>query len=216
MHPVIRVINLLLVALLAPWLPAFALPPLVLLLFAAVLFEPGAVHRVLRGLRRTRWLLLSLWILYAWFTPGETMIPALDAWSPTFAGVRLGLHRLGVLVAMISAAAVLVGGLAPRELAAALRRLLGGARVPVMGRFADRVGLLFAELPLVQSRVDAALAERTRPMYVRVANLFLQVEEAAGLAIQPEPPVTLPSIPWLQWLQPVCMLAFAAGLAWAA
>lgn len=215
MHPVIRILNLLVLAASAPWLPPAALLATALLLLLAGLLQPSTGRRMLIGIRRVRWLLLSLLLLFLWFTPGEPLIPGFGSFSPTWQGVWMALHRLGVLLVMVWAAAALLGGLQPRELASALRRLLlGPLRTPLTERFAERVGLLLAELPTVESRVSAALQEKTLPLSQRAAQLFVFVENHAASAA-PEPVAAIPmnAVPRVQWLLPVLILIAGVGAA---
>jgi len=209
MHPVIRILNLLVLAGLAPWLPPSALSVAALLLLSAGLLSPETGKKMLRGLRRVRWLLISLLVFFFWFTPGELLLPVLGPLSPTLVGIQLAAHRVGVLVVMVWAAAVFIGDLPPRELTAALRRLLAGRlNTPVTVRFAERVGLLLAELPEVETRVRAALRNRETSLPDRAAELFLAVERQAD-TLDLQPAVQLPpgNVPRLQWLLPILLLA---------
>ncbi len=78
-----------------------------LALVAAGLFLGGravVLARWWRLLRRARWLLLTLWLILAYGTPGEVWFPA--DWAPTDSGVELaGLHvlRLGLLLGLLAA-----------------------------------------------------------------------------------------------------------------
>ena len=209
MHPVIRILNLLVLAGFAPWLPPVFLLALSLLLATAGLLRPSTGWRMLTGLRRVRWLLLSLLLLFLWFTPGELVFVSFGALSPTWQGVQTAAHRIGVLLVMVWAAAALLGGLQPRELASALRRLLlGPLRNSATERFAERVGLLLAELPEVEARVRATLREKEMSFSQRAAKLFVFVENYAESGS--EPPATalrMVPIPYLQWLLPVLMVS---------
>lgn len=79
-------------------------------LAAVFLTLPALSRRVLaragRLMRRTRWLLLSLFAVFAWGTAGE---PAFAfAWAPTVEGVGEGLLHLGrMLLVLVVAAAFL-------------------------------------------------------------------------------------------------------------
>ena len=58
---------------------------LALLCAGALLLAPGAATRWLAYARRARWLLLTLWLILAFNTPGEAFHDL--AWAPTYEGV---------------------------------------------------------------------------------------------------------------------------------
>ena len=103
MHPVIRVACLLVILIAAstaiPYL-LYALFILILLLYG---FTPGAeVQSSFRMLRRIRWLILALLILYSWFTPGLPLFDsAYSAWLPTYDGVYQAAIRIFALVIIV-------------------------------------------------------------------------------------------------------------------
>ena len=43
---------------------------------------------------RLRWLLLAIVLVYGWWTPGISLLPAFGAWSPTTEGVVAGFLRI--------------------------------------------------------------------------------------------------------------------------
>ena len=70
---------------------------------ALLLSGKGVVGRWARQVRRARWLLLTLALVFAFGTPGEAVFPV--AWAPTDAGVEAaGLHgfRLVVLLGLLA------------------------------------------------------------------------------------------------------------------
>lgn len=208
MHPVIRILNLLVLAALAPWLPPLVLLAVALLLVLAGVLYPAIGRRMLTSMRRVRWLLLSLLLLFLWFTPGEPLFAVIGGFSPTWQGVLIAGHRTGVLLVMVWAAAAFLGGLQPRELTSALRRLLlGPLHTQATVRFAERVGLMLAELPAVEVHVRASLREKQLPLSERAAHLFVSVENCAESGSH-EPAAALPmhAVPRFQWLLPLLML----------
>lgn len=216
MHPVIRILNLLVLAALAPWLPPLVLLAVALLLTLAGVRHPSTGQRMLIGMRRVRWLLLSLLLLFLWFTPGEPVFAAFGSFSPTWQGVQIAAHRIGVLLVMVWAAAAFLGSLQAHELSSAMRRLLRGPlHTPATVRFAERVGLLLAELPSVEARVRASLREQELPLPERATQLFMSIEKHAESEFY-EPVANLPAyaVPRLQWLLPMFLLiggVFAAN-----
>ncbi len=98
-----------------------------------------AGSRVSRLLRRTRFLLLAIFVLFAWFTPGEAVLVAWPHVSPTHEGLRLAAEHLARLFTVVSSVAVLLDQLAPERLVGGLRALcrpLGWVGLP-----ADRVAV---------------------------------------------------------------------------
>lgn len=59
-------------------------------------------------IRRTRWLLLVLFLAYAFSLPGEPLVPAWVGASPTQAGVMAGAERIARLMLMLAGLAVLL------------------------------------------------------------------------------------------------------------
>lgn len=212
MHPLIRILCLLVFAALAPWLPPVGLMTAAILLLLWGILSPLTGRAMLRGLRRVRWLLLSVAILYLWFSPGEPLLPALGPLSPSVTGLALALQRSGVLLVMLWAATAVLANTSVPEMTAALRQLLTWpVRTRAGARFADRIGLLLAELPLVEERVRASLAAgAVRGVAERAATLFATVERAAGeQPFEPEVQALAP-VPNLQKALPAAMLL--AGL----
>ncbi|HEX6928289.1 MAG TPA: hypothetical protein VF267_03495 [Gammaproteobacteria bacterium] len=213
MHPVIRILCLLVIALLAPWLPPLALALVATLLVAWGLARPHTGRAMLRALRRVRWLILSLLILYLWFTPGDPLLPALAALSPTGTGAGMAMHRIGVLAIMVWAATGFLHGLPPGEIAAALRALLTWpVKTAIAMRLADRAGLLFEELPRIEQCVRNELRSGDGNIAMRAARLFRSVEE--GAAVVSHGPAAVPvlaSVPHRQWLLPVVICLFGGS-----
>jgi energy-coupling factor transporter transmembrane protein EcfT len=98
-------------------LPAVALLPAVSACLAVALLL--ARRRCLRLLRRVRFLLLAIVVLFAWFTPGEALLAGWPQLSPSREGAFLALQHAARLVGVIAGVALLLEVL-PRE------RLVGG------------------------------------------------------------------------------------------
>jgi energy-coupling factor transport system permease protein len=106
LHPAVRIASLLMLAVCAQLLHARGL---LLLLAALLLWLSQLGWRDFRLLlRRARWLLLSLLLIYAFATPGE-FVPGLPEWlSPTYEGLHSGLLQALRLVIMLAALACLL------------------------------------------------------------------------------------------------------------
>ncbi|MBI5889888.1 MAG: hypothetical protein HZB47_04330 [Nitrosomonadales bacterium] len=120
-HPAVQILLWVLLALLAQ-----RLQPLALLVFAAVLF--GLALRLCRKqllslLRRTRWILFSLLLIYAYTTPGVALLAQLGVVSPTREGLLDGMLQLGRLVSVLSGLAILLELLPQTQLISGLYSL---------------------------------------------------------------------------------------------
>lgn len=98
------------------------------LLAAGALLLPLALLRagphMLLLLRRTRWLLLSIAVLFALATPGVFLLPQLGSLGPTWEGVDLGLAHLLRLVLVLAALALMLQFTPIGELVAGLYGVL--------------------------------------------------------------------------------------------
>jgi energy-coupling factor transporter transmembrane protein EcfT len=114
LHPASRILTYLLAALAISGLPFFMLP---LLLFGALAAD--SPRHPWRVIWRTRWLLLVLFLGYAYSLPGEPVLAWLDGLSPTIEGLARGgqqalrllvlLLWLDVLVLRLPTAALMAG-----------------------------------------------------------------------------------------------------------
>jgi len=108
-HPATRIVAWLMLALALPALPWHLLVVMMFLtLLVAGRSYPG---RLALLLRRSRLLLLSMLLLYAWLTPGQALgVDAPFSWFTWEGGVQGGLQA-GRLTTMLASLAVLLGGL---------------------------------------------------------------------------------------------------------
>ncbi len=124
------------------------------------------VHSLLRMMRRVRWLLLAILILYGWFTPGAALIPAWAPYSPSLEGLQQGLLRAAVLLAIVAAVYLLITTTPRGDLVAGL--LWCGRPLRRLGvddqRFAVRLVLALEAVPEVQTLARAALDKVPRAM----------------------------------------------------
>lgn len=224
MHPVIRLTSFLCFAAALAWggetLLWAAIVVLAILLWH--LRERVEWLRLYQMIRRLRFLLLSLMVLYLWFTPGDTVWPALGRWSPTDAGMALALHRAAVLVLMVAAAHMLLRTTATGELIAALAWL--GRPLRGLGFSAERFGLrltlTLASMVEVQTLVREARPRlapgpRLQRLAALGAEVFAAVERRARDHVLT--PVEVPestSPPFWQWWLPATMVAVAVASRW--
>lgn len=130
MHPVIRVICFLLFCV------ALARPDHEQLLFAGAVLggllltlSLTQVRRTLLMVRRLRWLLFSVLVIYGWFSPGIPVeLPLPESLWPTRAGLEAGLMRVATLVLILLAAGILLVKTSREQMIAALYWLLSPLR----------------------------------------------------------------------------------------
>lgn len=94
-----------------PW----SLTLLAVALATAFLFAPVRQH-ARRLLRRTRWLLLVLFVAYAWSLPGTALIPAWTWASPSMEGLEAGILRVIRLGMLLVGLAVLLASTEHKQL----------------------------------------------------------------------------------------------------
>jgi hypothetical protein len=162
LHPAFRILLLLV---LAGMLFRYSLAALVLvlavLLAAAAAGGGGALGGILRALRRIRWLLLSIVVIFLWIAP-EPALADQPWYLPAWSDLELALRRAGVLVVLVAAVELLRRHTPASHLAAALVQLLRplswlGVET---GVFARRLALTLDAVPLTAERVAQAAGER--------------------------------------------------------
>lgn len=122
LHPTVRLVAWGVAAALVQWLP-----PAGLSLACAAALAAGAGlarERLALLLKRTRWLILTLLLLFALSTPGIYLVPALGSAGPTEEGLRLGLEHLMRLLYVLASLAVLLQVSGVDDLVAGLHGLI--------------------------------------------------------------------------------------------
>lgn len=122
LHPTVRLIVWGVTTALVQWLPLSGL-----LLACTAALGAGAwlaPQRLGLLLRRTRWLIVSLVLLFALATPGVFLLPSLGSLGPTEEGMRLGFEHLMRLIFVLASLAVLLQITGVEGLVAGLHGLL--------------------------------------------------------------------------------------------
>ena len=133
------------------------MPLLLLGVLSVVVACRVARLRFFRLLRRVRYLLLTIFILFAFFTPGEALLHGFPALSPTREGLTLALEHGLRLVPVVALVAVLLASV-PSE------RLIGGLYAlsrpfALIGASPERLAV---RLMLVLGHVDAPVSRSWR------------------------------------------------------
>jgi energy-coupling factor transport system permease protein len=99
-------------------------------------------------LRRSRWLLLTMLVMFGWLTPG-TPLPGIPGASQE--GLLLAADNIARLLIALAALAMLLKALAPPDLVAGMRSLL--APIAMLGFSRDRIAV---RLALTLQEVEAS------------------------------------------------------------
>lgn len=125
-----------------------------LLLAAALL----AGRRLFALLRRTRWIMLSLLLIYAYSTPGEAVWAPLAQFSPTYEGLDDGLLQLCRLLFVLASLSILLNSLPQQQLVGGLYTLSYPLRTVGLSRerFAVRLALTlhYAESAMLETSAN--------------------------------------------------------------
>ena len=106
MHPLIKILCFILVLLLIGMVNNTMLFIIMMLFFILVFILK--IQTFLHAVRRMRWLFLSIFIIYAFGTPGQ-LIPSFPInFAPTFEGVQLGLVQVEKLLIALAALSLLL------------------------------------------------------------------------------------------------------------
>lgn len=138
-HPSIRILAWGALAVAAAWAAVFGL--LAVGLFAMAVAPKPVLARLLA---RSRWLLVSLVLIFGYGTPGEALAPDLGAMSPTWEGVAAGALHAWRLVFIMATLSLLVNSMAEEDLLSGLYlclRPLEAVGIPTE-RFAIRLWLV--------------------------------------------------------------------------
>jgi energy-coupling factor transporter transmembrane protein EcfT len=187
LRPLHRVLALLALALLLPWLGRALLLALMLILLvlhlglgAAALLRLGAL------LRRSRMLLLAVLVLHLWVTPGAPWWPGAPDWVPSVAGTWLAFDRTLLLVTDLIAVNLLLVTTPVAALVAALTALLRPASSLGVApeHVARRIGYT---LDMLGATGEAVAAARARGDWqAALAELVLRAERAAVPGSDPQ------------------------------
>jgi len=135
----------------------------VVLAFACALSR----HKFVQLLRRTRWIMLSLWVIYAFSTPGQALLEELGVFSPSREGLLDGGLQLMRLLVALAALAILLDRLHRQQLMAGLYALF----VPLqwLGLSRERLAV---RLALTLHYAEVAMLRETRTWQAVLQSLF--------------------------------------------
>jgi hypothetical protein len=185
-HPAVRLLALIALGVFLFRYQVVALA-VVFLLLAALIARGGseALAGLGRALRRIRWLLVSIVVIYLWVAPEPS---GTGSWAiPGWADIDLALRRAGVLVVLVAAVELLRQTTPAPRTAAAIAQILRPLTLVGLNvrRFAARVALTLEAVPATAEIVGRAAGETTikkgqlRGWAETAAALILEIEQEA-------------------------------------
>jgi len=165
------------------------------LLIIAYTFSAG---RLIILLRRTRWIMLSLLIIYAYATPGLAVWQSLAQFSPTHEGIIDGLLQLCRLAIALAGLAILLGLLSQQQFIGGLYTL--GYPLRYIGLSRDRIAV---RLALTMHYAESVILDTS-------SNWRSSIEHMLAPAEMKHNEVEIHSVPFKVldgfWLLIVCVL----------
>jgi energy-coupling factor transporter transmembrane protein EcfT len=184
-HPAVQILIWMLLALLAQRLQPFAVLVLSAILFVLALRLSAGL--LLRLLRRTRWILFSLLLIYAYTTPGTVLLAQIGVLSPTREGLLDGLVQLLRLLSVLSGLAILLELLPQAQLISGLYTLayplhwFGLSRERIAVRLA--LTLEYAEIAMSETAKDwrATIDAALQPSSSGATHIELRLQAFGGV-----------------------------------
>jgi energy-coupling factor transporter transmembrane protein EcfT len=195
LHPSIRIILLILLALVAPALQPMPLSVLLGVMVAILVTAKARIY--LTMLRRMRWLFITMLLIYAFTTPGEYWTGWPFWVAPTYEGLHAGLMQALRLALMLAGLALLLSTTSRDDLIVGFFLLLGPLRYLGLDpeRFAARLWLTLHYVEQRQARVAPA------EMFERLKTFRIDEVDEPSMTIH----LKTPRFGWLDWVT-LCLL----------
>jgi len=132
-------------------------------------------HKFIQLLRRTRWIMLSLLLVYAYSTPGQPLSDSFGMFGPSREGLLDGVLQLTRLLAALAGLAILLDRLHRQQLIAGLYTLL--APMQWIGLSRERLAV---RLALTLHYAEVAMLRDTKMWRVNLGKLLDQRGETDG------------------------------------
>lgn len=124
-------------------------------------------HKLVQLLRRTRWIMLSLLLIYAYSTPGQPIVETLGMLGPTREGLVDGVLQLTRLLTALAGLAILLDRLHRQQLIAGLYVLF--APLQWIGLSRERLAV---RLALTLHYAEVAMLREARTWQDTLRSLF--------------------------------------------
>jgi len=174
--------------------------------FAAALHQKAS--HFLHAVKRMRWLFISLFVIYAFATPGEYIPQFLAYAAPTYEGCRLGLVQIAKLLIALASLSLLFTGSSKHDLIAGLYMLLKPLKL--IGLNAERFS---ARLLLTLDYVESLLATSNNKINfyeldaIHTASESLPVYQLINLQ--------LPAFKLIdKWVMVILIVSVSTSIAW--
>lgn len=131
-------------------------------------------------LRRSRWLSLTMLIMFGWFTPGT---PVANLPGASLEGLLLAAENIARLIIALSAVALLLKALTPAELVAGMRALLVPFVLLGVSRDSVAVRLALTLQEVENSRKPEGLEMSARPHSLSLPEMPLSASDVIAGAI---------------------------------
>lgn len=128
--------------------------------------------------RRTRWILISLFFIYAYASAGYPIWPGMGVFSPVDSGVANGLQQITRLIMILAGLTILLASLSQAELVSGMYTLLYPLRYIGLSR--ERVAV---RLALTLQYAESALLKKT-DHWQAILEQSLKPDEALGGVIE--------------------------------
>ena len=126
-------------------------------------------------LRRTRWILLSVLIIYAYSSPGNALWPHLGAFSPVAEGVVGGLMQISRLATMLAGLSILLTLLTHAQLVSSLYTL--SAPLSYLGLARERIAV---RLALTMQYAETAMQDTANNWRGSIEHMLAPVQAEPG------------------------------------
>jgi energy-coupling factor transporter transmembrane protein EcfT len=169
-HPATQIVTWCLLVVALQYLPLeYLLIATSLVLLIALI---RSTRKLLQLLRRTRWIILSLFLVYAYSTPGQPLLGSLGMFSPSREGLNDGVLQLTRLLATLAGLSILLDRLDRSKLFAGLYTLL--APLQLIGLPRERVAV---RLALTLHYAESAMLRGKQSWQDILRSLFEQYDE---------------------------------------
>jgi energy-coupling factor transporter transmembrane protein EcfT len=169
-HPATQIVTWCLLVVALQYLPLeYLLIATSLVLLIALI---RSTRKLLQLLRRTRWIILSLLLVYAYSTPGLPLLGSLGMFSPSREGLNDGVLQLTRLLATLAGLSILLDRLDRSKLFAGLYTLL--APLQLIGLPRERVAV---RLALTLHYAESAMLRGKQSWQDILRSLFEQYDE---------------------------------------
>ena len=149
----------------------------ILLASAGIILLPAMLasgRKLMQLLRRTRWIMLSLLLVYGYSTPGRPLWETIGIFSPSREGLLDGVVQLARLLSALAALAILLDRLHRQQLIGGLYTLL--APLKLIGMSRERVAV---RLALTMHFAEVAMLRETTTWQESLRSLFETHGEAS-------------------------------------